>query len=234
MTNKHYEETFDQDAGGWWGWVSNAQGPKPLEYRPSMVTTRSPWWIDYNHAPPGAGYLHMLFCTYTRGPIAEYYREVGGENRLVSGGFPTDYTNARLSVRLRGELKAKDAQLVLLVQSTVNKMTSAWVLTGQPITVTPDWSEQTITCVPDPAQWTCMMGRYDRTDYYGYVDLATVLSDVNVDIMLILFPLKIEPMGEIEGDIHVLRPEKDYPVWRAPLPEGYVTLDTIKIEFATP
>ena len=66
----------------------------------------------------------------------------------------------------------------------------------------------------------------------GHVDLATVLRDVNCDIILVLFPLTIEPMGKIERDMHVLRPEKDYPVWRSPLPEGYVMLDTVRIEFA--
>ena len=233
MASKLYEETFDQDAGGWWGWISNAQGPKALEYQAGQVTTRSPWWIDYNHAPPGAGYLHMLFCTFTRGPIAEHYREIGGTNAFVNHKFPTDFTNAKLTVRLKGELKERGAKLILLIQSTVDKMTAAWVLTGQPLEVTPTWSEQTLTCVPDPAQWTCMMGRHDRVDYYGYVPLETVLRDVNIDIMLILFPLTVEPMGEIDGDKDILRPEKDYPVWRTPLPEGYITLDTIKIEFPT-
>ena len=231
MSEKCYLETFDQGPGGWWGWVSNAAGPKALEHRPGTVTSRSPWWIDYNHAPPGAGYLHMLFCTFTQGPIAEYYQEVGGESGFVDGGFSTDFTDAKLTFRLKGELEARNANLVLLVQATVGKMTSAWVLTGQPLEVTRDWSEQTLTCVPDPSQWTCMGGRHNRQEYYGYVDLPTVLRDVNCDIMLILFPLTIEPMGEIEGDPHILRPEKDYPVWRSHLPEGYVVLDTVMIEF---
>jgi len=196
-----------------------------------MVISRSPWWIDYNHAPPGAGYLHMLFCTFSQGPIAEHYREVGGENAFVNGGFPTDFTGARFTVRLKGELESQGAELVLLVQATVEKMTSAWVLTGQPLEVTSDWSEQTVTCVAAPTQWTCLGARHDRQDFYGHVDLPTVLSDVNCDIMLILFPLTIEPMGELEGDRHRLRPEKDYPVWRSRLPEGYVMLDTVKIDF---
>jgi hypothetical protein len=58
-----------------------------------------------------------------------------------------------------------------------------------------------------------------------------VLSDVNVDILLVLYPLDIAPMGPINGDPHLLRPEKDYPVWRGKLPEGYVTLDEVRIRF---
>ena len=62
MQGKTYVETFEHGPGGWWGWINNARGPKALEHRRGMVISRSPWWIDYNHAPPGAGYLHMLFC----------------------------------------------------------------------------------------------------------------------------------------------------------------------------
>ena len=77
-----------------------------------------------------------------------------------------------------------------------------------------------------------MGGRHDRTDCYGYVDLATIMTDVNIAIMFILLPLTVRPMREIEGDTHVLRPGKDYPVWQSSLPEGYVELDRLQIDFA--
>lgn len=38
----------------------------------------------------------------------------------------------------------------------------------------------------------------------------------------------MEPLDE---NPHVLRPERDYPVWRSRLPEGYVMLDEVRIEF---
>ena len=228
-----YRESFVQDCGRWWGWESNAAGPRALEWTSGQVTSRSPWWIDYNHAPPGAGYLHMLFCTYTRGPISEDFAEIGGPHRLAQGGFPTDYREARVSLRLRGERRGRGAELVMLVQANIDGMTSAWVLTGEPVPVTEDWSEQGLVLAPDPSQWTCMGARHDRQDYYGHLDLERVLADVNVDIMLILFPLTVESMGPLDGDPHRLRPEKDYPVWHSPLPEGYVELDEIRIDFAT-
>ena len=227
----HYTENFATDSGGWWGWQSNSAGPRALEHAPGTLTSRSPWWIDYNHAPPGAGYLHMLFCTFTRGQLGEYYREVGGPHRLLDGRYPTNYTDARLTVRLKGELYARGAEPVLLIQACIDETTSAWVLTGQPLQITPDWSEQTIICTPDPAQWTPMGSRHDRQDCYGTLPLEQVLANVNVDIMLILFPLDIAPMGPLDGDPDILRPEKDYPVWRSRLPEGYITLDRIDIDF---
>ena len=75
MSDRIYHEQFDNGRGGWYGWISNAGGPKPLEWLPGEVTSRSPWWIDYNHAPPGAGYMHMVFCLATAGPQGEVFME---------------------------------------------------------------------------------------------------------------------------------------------------------------
>lgn len=227
-----YHETFDRGPAGWFGWTSNALGPKPLELGDSCVISRSPWWIDYNHAPPGAGYLHLLFLMLTRGPFAEHQRETAGENRFAAEGFPTNFTNARLSLRLRGELIDRGAKMCLLVQSAQDGVCSGWMLTGRPLEVTADWSDQSITCTPDESLWTSLGGRHDRQDYYRELPLSRVLTDVNTNILLVLFPLEIEPMGPIAADRHRLRPEKDYPVWRSRLPEGYVMLDEVRIEFA--
>ncbi len=232
MRGKVYREHFDQAPGGWFGWKSNSEGPKLLEYQPSVVTSRSPWWIDYNHAPPGAGYLHMLYCMFTKGPLGEHYKEVGGENGFIKGGFPRDLTDARITVRMKGELESRGAELLFLVQSSKDSLTSGWLLTGQPVEVTPDWSEQTLVATPDPTQWKCLGARHDRQDYYGEIELSEVLRDVNCDILFVLFGLDVVPMGPLEGDPHILRPEKDYPVWRSQLPEGYVMLDEVRIEFA--
>jgi len=228
----HYVETLDDGPGGWYGWISNAAGPRPLEVRESSAISRSPWWIDYNHAPPGVGYLHLLYMLNTRGKAGEHQREVAGENRFIKGGFSTNFTDARITVRLKGELEARGAQLVLLSQAVQEGICSGWMLTGQPINITADWSEQTVTAAPDPGQWTCLGARHDRTDFYGEIALPTVLRDVNTNILFVLHPLDVVPMGPLEGDPNRLRPEKDYPVWRSRLPEGYVLLDEVRIEFA--
>ena len=134
-------------------------------------------------------------------------------------------------MRLRGELEAKAAQLVLLCQAVQDGICSGWLLTGQPLRITADWSEQTVRAVPDLDQWTCLGSRHDRTDFYGEIPLETVLRDVNTNILLVLHPLDIAPMGPRQVDPHLLRPEKDYPVWRSRLPEGYVMLDEVRIAF---
>jgi hypothetical protein len=226
-----YVETFDNDPGGWFGWISNSQGPRPLEIRDSCAISRSPWWIDYNHAPPGAGYMHLLYMLFTAGAAGEHQRKVAGPNRYIAGGFGTDFTGARITLRLRGELLARDTQLHLLCQGIHNSICTGWLLTGQAFEVKSDWSEQTVVCALDKEHWTCLGSRHDRADFYGRAPLATVLSDVNTDILLVLYPLDIAPMGPVDGDPHTLRPEQDYPVWRSRLPEGYVMLDEVRIGF---
>jgi len=226
-----YLETFDNGPGGWWGWAGNDLGLRRLEIRDGAAVTRSPWWIDYNHAPPGAGYLHMLYSLNTKGPFGEQLKEIGGPNGFVASGCPRRFTDARLSIRVRGELIENGARLVLLVQAAGNDMISGWLLTGQPFRVGPAWSDQTVALAADERQWQCLGARHDRQDYYGRLPLERVLADVNVNLMLVLFPLTIAPMGPLAGDPHRLRPERDYPVWRSKLPEGYLELDTVRIEF---
>ena len=132
---------------------------------------------------------------------------------------------------MRGELETRGAQPTLLIQGSADSLISGWLLTGQTFHVGQEWSEQTVTLTPDPAQWTCLMSRHDRADYYGYHPLQTILANVNVNIMLVMFPLNVVPMGPIPGDPHILRPGKDYPVWQSKLPEGYILLDEVRIEF---
>jgi hypothetical protein len=59
------------------------------------------------------------------------------------------------------------------------------------------------------------------------------LSEVNNGIMFVMFPLNVVPMGPISGNQHLLRAGKDYPIWTSQLPEGYVMLDEVRIEFPT-
>ena len=226
-----YRETFEAGPGGWFGWESNAAGPRSLELRNDCAISRSPWWIDYNHAPPGAGYMHLLYMLFTAGVAGEHHREVAGPNRYLAGGFGTDFLGARITLRLKGELRARGAQLHLLCQGFREGVCTGWLQTAEAFAVGADWSEQTILCSADESRWTCLGSRHDRGDYYGRAPLKSVLEDVNADILFVLYPLDIEPMETLAGDPHRLRPERDYPVWRSQLPEGYVMLDEVRIEF---
>ncbi len=228
---REYVEDFDNGPGGWMRVVDNFAPVAALPIRDGVVCCQGPWWVDYNHAPPGGGYLQLLMCLVTKGPTGEATREAGGPNRFIGGGYPTDFANARISLRLRGELEAAGTRFSVLLQANVDGLTSGWVLTGETFEVTPDWSEQSVTCVPDPSAWVSIGSRHDRTDTYGERPLARVLQDVNVNMHLIMFPVKPRPMGRIDGDPHLLRAGRDYPIWPSSIAQGYVEVDRIAIAF---
>jgi hypothetical protein len=230
-----YIESFNHGPGGWLGWESNAAGARGLEIHDSMAVSRSPWWIDYNHAPPGAGYLQILFSLHTRENtrFPAQYRELGGDNSFISHHYPTDFRNANVSLRLKGQLEMRGASMVMLVQAKVGSIYACHALVGQPLKVLPEWSEQTLRLESDPAQWKCLGARHDRTDFYGWADVADVLRDVNCNILFVLFPLDVVPIEPILSNPHLLKAGEDYPVDRSKLPEGNVMLDEVRIEFAS-
>lgn len=227
-----YVEDFDDGPGGWMRVVDNHSMPAALPIKDGVVRCQGPWWVDYNHAPPGAGYLQLLMAMATRGAPGEAMREVAGDNRFIAGGFPTDFTDARITVRCRGELEAAGTGFHVLLQGSIDGITSGWLLSGQPIAVNPDWTETTVTCVPEPSQWTSLGSRHDRTDTYGEKPLRDILGNVNVNIHLLRFPVKPRPMGPIAGDPHQLRAGRDYPIWPSSIAQGYVEVDRVQIDFA--
>lgn len=228
-----YVETFDGKGNGWIGWGGGGAGATALEITDSYAISRSPWWVDYNHAPPGAGYLHLHYALHTT-PNREsaVYEKLSGPNRFVAGGYPLDFRGARVTMRVRGRMQQRGAQLVLLAQADVGPRRLNHVLHAQPIEVTADWSQQTLTLDPDDAQWTCLGSRRDRTATYGEGPIEPVLADLNCDIILVHFPLDVVPAAPIDGDPHVLRAGKDYPVDTPRLPAGEIHLDEIRIAFA--
>lgn len=226
-----YVEDFDDGPGGWMRVVDNFAPVAALPIANGVVRCQGPWWVDYNHAPPGGGYLQLLMCLVTKGPSGESIREAADENRFVKAGFPTDFTNARITLRLRGELEAAGTKFSVLIQGSIDGLISGWVLTGQTFEVTEDWTEQTVTLAPDPAQWTSIGSRHDRTDTYGEKQLRDILRNVNVNMHLIMFPVKPRPMGRLDGDPHHLRAGRDYPIWPSSIAQGYVEVDRITIAF---
>lgn len=231
MPSQSYIETFDHGPGGWVRVVDNVSAPAALPVKDGALWSYGPWWVDYNHAPPGAGYLQLLMCLNTKGPFGETLKEVGGENRFVTGGFSRDLTNATVMARIKGELEAAGTKICVLIQGSQDGMVTGWIHTGKTMTVTPEFSEQSVKLVPDESKWTCLGARQGREDFYGRTPLNRILSDVNVNLYLLLFPVMPKPMGPIAGDPHQLRAGKDYPVWPSSIAQGYVAVDTIRIDW---
>ena len=229
--NRVYLENFDQGDGGWY-----ANRISALPVWDGVAYCHGPWFLDPNHAPPGAGYLHLVMWLFTDGRWYQNPRVLERvpytHNSFVEQGFGTRLSNARLTIRMRGEVDAKGAQLLLLAQAETDKTTANMVLSGQPFKVTKDWSEQTVTLVPDPEQWTCLGSRHDSTHKYGCDDIARVLEDVNVDIIFVWFPLDVVPRSGDLPDMHIPRAGQDYPVDRDRLPKGLIMFDYVKLQFS--
>ena len=157
---------------------------------------------------------------------------------FVESGHSTDLTDARATVRLRGTMDFADplrnspvpepppglgsALLLFLVQANLDgppERAVSFILTGQPLEIT-----------PDPREWTSLGARHDLTDVCGDGDLTAVLGDVNHHIIFILFPLTIVPVGEVD-DIHRRWATRDYKVDMQYLPKGLVMFDTVQIEY---
>lgn len=231
---KTYLEEFDDGAGGWIKVVDNWHVPAPLPVKSGAIWCYSPWWVDYNHAPPGGGYLQLLMCLNTRGPVGEVAREVGGTNRFVADNFPTDFTHATVKVRAKGELELAGTNVHLLIQGTQDGICSGWVLSAQPVRIEKDYTETTLKLDPDPRQWSSLGSRHDRRETYGAKPLEKVLANVNVNIYFLMFPVKPRPMGPIQGDPHILRAGRDYPIWPSSIAQGYVAFDRVQIDFQDP
>ncbi|HWQ56605.1 MAG TPA: hypothetical protein VN442_23155 [Bryobacteraceae bacterium] len=226
-----YLENFDKGSGGW---VANRYHPLPIF--DGVAYCHGPWYLDSHHAPPGAGYLNMLMYLYTKGANLPPDHIGRKGNAFLDRKMSTNLLNAKLTARLRGKMDMQGAQMVLLVQGSTHGTTANFVLTGQPFRVTEEWSEQTIRLTPDPAQWTCLGARESMKQRYGCAPIEAVLADVNVDIMFVLFPLKVVPVGDVK-EPHKLRAGQDYPdepsyeVQQKYLPKGLVMFDWVRIDY---
>jgi hypothetical protein len=58
-----------------------------------------------------------------------------------------------------------------------------------------------------------------------------ILAQVDVNIHIVMFPVKPRPMGPLSGDPHHLRAGRDYPLWPSSIAQGYVEIDRVQIDF---
>ena len=276
MSTRVYYEDFASGPGGWttWGlWPEDADKPPPPSGNPGAgslelelkngggFVSRSPWWVDYNHAPPGqpgypgvfvkGSYLHLLAGLVTA-PQADSSITEKDLNRFGARGFPSDFTNAVVTVRVRGQFDARGSRLGLLAQArNENQSTTSQALMVNSVMPFPNaissvWEEQSITLSPDDELWQCLGSRVDRLAgnpnninpavAYGSGPARELLSSLTGNIILVLFDLDVRPApGERvpESEVHTLRAGLDYKVDQDKLPAGTVEFDWVRIEFPT-
>lgn len=242
-TRSPYVENFDDGPGGW-----VADTGIPLTVWDGVAHCYGPWTLDANHAPPGAGYLHLLmYLTTSRPAYSENLARTGGANRFLEEENSTDLRGAHLTVRCRGRIEptgplcndsgfspqweaGEKPELLLLVQAKTPHAGPNWVLTGQPLVLADEWTEQTLILTEDESQWTFLGSRRERADVYGHAPIAEVLADVNLDLIFILFPLSFTPINPVE-DMHRAWAVHDYAIDTQRLPKGVIMFDSVRIDY---
>ena len=224
---------------------------EPLLTMDGAAHCYSPWSVDANHAPPGAGYLHLLMYLHTTAQLVRN-PELRKRNRFIREGHPLDFTGARATVRTRGKVDLAGPlcnyaepmedlheftvpKIHLLLQSSGgrNWPRANYLLTADPVELSESWTETTLELSPDPERWTYLGSRHDLTHKYGYLPVEEVLRCVDVDLIFVLFPLAIQPLQmQPPESMHSQWAGRDYLPDPRYLPKGLVQFDSVRIDFA--
>lgn len=177
----------------WRSWLGLQACNVDVPVEGERMVLQSPWWLDPNHAPPGAGYLSLLAWVYLD----------GAPGTSTHGVSKMDLRDATLSVSIRAQdLDLKGSHLHFWFQTTMPDGRFAnFVYTRSAIesTLAPDahdleWVE--IKLSSDPSAWTCLGTAGARADLYGCMDVAIALRAVDNDFGFILFPVSDSPLPE--------------------------------------
>lgn len=153
----------------------------------------SPWWLDNNHAPPGAGYLNLLAFTYMGKPTGP-----------ADPTSALDLTNGLFVISMKTEnLDLKGAQLLFWFQvvSPNGKYTN-YALIGAPIYQGSSvmQSNQIYVYLPnDSKMWQCLGSSDARSDTYGCsISFQDAIKNVNNDFGLIIMPTQSDPTPNLQ------------------------------------
>jgi hypothetical protein len=246
MKRKTYWENFNEGDGGW-----RADMREPLLTMDGAAQCYSPWSVDANHAPPGAGYLHLLMYLHTTAQLVGD-PQLRKRNRFIREGHSLDFLDAHVTVRTRGKVDfagplynyaepMEDLQelavpkMYLLFQSSGgrNWPRANYLLTADPVELTKSWAETTLKLSADPERWTYLGSRHDLTHKYGSLPLEEVLRCVDVDLIFVLFPLTIQSLPTQHSEsMHTRWAGRDYPPDQRYLPKGLVQFDFVRIDYA--
>lgn len=214
-----------------WNYYSLDGAIRPLETRRengnTFLASIGPWWIDPNHAPPGAGYLSLIAFAhhgswgYYFSPDGSYRvdRHSGGPplNKKtalgqfaypapIGGTSPLDLRDGRLSFKIRSHANLPDGVALHLWVQTVDASTGKFVnyLLKQSIQTNGVWQHHTLVLSSNDDDWICLSSNANRTASYGCsATIAEALRHFDVDLGFVLFLGKNKPeplTGEYDFD----------------------------------
>lgn len=195
--------------------------PLPTLVEPSgdrYAVSSAPWWIDPNHAAPGAGYLHLVAFAYHHDWSSD------GEITVPSPGRPMDLRNATVHLRYRAPTLRlpPSAKLYLWFQTKISSAAAPegrvyvnYLLDSRPLpvgTAASGWLDVTLRLPTDDSQYRCLGSSASRTDRYGCAaSVADALRDWNIDLgFVIVFPDE-GAAEQISGSVEFQRVSIDLP-----------------------
>lgn len=169
----------------------------PCRWENGFIESRSPWWIDYNHKPPGAGLLNVLFVIW----LDSYY----GGLRQKS----LDLRDARLHCRVmiaEANLKGNHVYFWFQTFNSEENKYHNYVLTKRPLDVSKaasSWRDVTIPINTDGADWTCLGSSQERSDKYACGSIEMDLQNVNANLGFI--QMQVDPYDQPFGIVRLGR-----------------------------
>ena len=177
----------------WTSWLGLQACTVDAPIEGERMVLQSPWWLDPNHAPPGAGYLSLLTWVYLDGPPGSSTHGVGA----------IDLRDATLRIAIRAQdLDLKGSHLHFWFQTAMPDGRFAnFVYTRAPIDALFVPGGNALELIEldlssDPQAWTCLGAASDRVDTYGCTNIGDALHAVNNDFGFILFPVSGSPLPE--------------------------------------
>jgi hypothetical protein len=167
LTDLHPDSIPPQAFGCWLSWNARYACMAQLFWNDDRAASRSPWWVDPNHAPPGAGYLQLVAFVYLNG----YF-----------GGLPDaalDLSATRLRARVRVDSLATNGGHLHFWFQAVGPGPGTYVnyvLTRFPLEQAVAWGEWAILDIPlDPTSdaWTCLGAADEYAERYKCVPVST-------------------------------------------------------------
>jgi hypothetical protein len=153
-----------------------------------MMVLASPWWLDNNHAPPGAGFLNLLANTF-----------MGKAAGPADPSSALDLTNGLFVFSLQTEnLNLRGGQVLFWFQVvSPNGTYTNYALFGAPIyqgSSVMQTDETYVYLSTDPGMWKCLGSADARSDTYGCsVSFQDAIKNVNNDFGLIVMPASSDP-----------------------------------------
>jgi len=193
-----------------------------------------PWWVDGNHAPPGYGYLSLVFLCLLR------------PDKLQNMSFDPHlcYPNMR-EMNIRGKIRGhsadlKGADLLFWFQcySEKTEKNINYALIGKPL------NEKLLNGkindfelnvdVENTEDWVCLGSCAEKSHLYGELDLNNLDAAKPLNMGFILTPMDVKPVWPDECDLSSpmnLTTESLWPIDTHSLPTGTIAIYDLEIEY---